>query len=350
MLSAQGCRPGRRWVFCATRDKSSQTKTLNTTFVSRIHTPAYCYHCAAPLWTLSRPSQPRFPRFAFSLALLLRARSLSSCSHSWATTLQVRGPVVGHRFTCELVTTTTPTHPSIGAVSCTPRPAPGHHFTLRQYGQLSASSSHYCSPHENALKEAAHAVGDRPAPIVTTTGLPRVTTAGRNEPPTYSAWTPAWPPAWPIVITRTGIACSINFLHFVPNCLVHAPARALPSRLGPFCIVTLACRPLPVSAVAFSCGLFLLLLACYCSMPSVSDSAKATTARRIGAPQTRPHTSYRDSALGVFALLLALRIVNALTLRTFFQPDEFFQSLEPAWQLAFGDTSNAWITWVNALP
>jgi phosphatidylinositol glycan class B len=39
-----------------------------------------------------------------------------------------------------------------------------------------------------------------------------------------------------------------------------------------------------------------------------------------------------------------------LTLRTFFQPDEFFQSLEPAWQLAFGDTSNAWITWVNTLP
>jgi phosphatidylinositol glycan class B len=60
--------------------------------------------------------------------------------------------------------------------------------------------------------------------------------------------------------------------------------------------------------------------------------------------------SYRDSALVVFALLLAFRIVNALTLRTFFQPDEFFQSLEPAWQLAFGDTSNAWITWVNALP
>jgi phosphatidylinositol glycan class B len=85
-------------------------------------------------------------------------------------------------------------------------------------------------------------------------------------------------------------------------------------------------------------------------MPSVSDSAKATTARRTGAPQTRPPTSYRDSALSIFALLFAFRIVNALTLRTFFQPDEFFQSLEPAWQLAFGDASNAWITWVNALP
>jgi hypothetical protein len=82
-------------------------------------------------------------------------------------------------------------------------------------------------------------------------------------------------------------------------------------------------------------------------MPVPSESERATTTRRAGAPPTRPSTSYRDSALGVFALLLAFRIVNALTLRTFFQPDEFFQSLEPAWQLAFGDTSNAWITWVN---
>ncbi len=57
-------------------------------------------------------------------------------------------------------------------------------------------------------------------------------------------------------------------------------------------------------------------------------------------------TSYRDNTLSVFSLLLALRVANALALRTFFQPDEFFQSLEPAWQLAFGDASNAWITWV----
>ena len=85
-------------------------------------------------------------------------------------------------------------------------------------------------------------------------------------------------------------------------------------------------------------------------MPAASDSERATTARRTGAPPTTPPTSYRDSALGIFALLLAFRIVNALTLRTFFQPDEFFQSLEPAWQLAFGESSNAWITWVNALP
>lgn len=44
--------------------------------------------------------------------------------------------------------------------------------------------------------------------------------------------------------------------------------------------------------------------------------------------------------------LIAFRILNALCVRTFFQPDEFFQSLEPAWQLAFGKDSGAWITWV----
>ncbi|KZM20058.1 glycosylphosphatidylinositol anchor biosynthesis [Ascochyta rabiei] len=80
-------------------------------------------------------------------------------------------------------------------------------------------------------------------------------------------------------------------------------------------------------------------------MPSASDSADATTASRTGAPPERPSTSYRDSPLRVFALLLAFRTVNALTLRTFFQPDEFFQSLEPAWRLAMGGASNAWITW-----
>lgn len=76
-----------------------------------------------------------------------------------------------------------------------------------------------------------------------------------------------------------------------------------------------------------------------------SDSGRATTPAGIRPRQS--FASYRDSGLGIFALLLAFRIVNAVTLRTFFQPDEFFQSLEPAWQLAFGQTSHAWITWVG---
>jgi phosphatidylinositol glycan class B len=50
----------------------------------------------------------------------------------------------------------------------------------------------------------------------------------------------------------------------------------------------------------------------------------------------------------LFALVLAFRLLDALALRTFFQPDEYFQALEPAWALAFGRDSGAWLTWVRA--
>ena len=49
----------------------------------------------------------------------------------------------------------------------------------------------------------------------------------------------------------------------------------------------------------------------------------------------------------VLLFLFAFRIVNALALRTFFVPDEYYQSLEPAWHLAFGPKSGAWLTWVR---
>lgn len=45
--------------------------------------------------------------------------------------------------------------------------------------------------------------------------------------------------------------------------------------------------------------------------------------------------------------IIILRLINALYLATFFQPDEFFQVLEPAWRLAFGPGSGAWLTWVS---
>ncbi|ORY69998.1 GPI mannosyltransferase 3 [Pseudomassariella vexata] len=45
------------------------------------------------------------------------------------------------------------------------------------------------------------------------------------------------------------------------------------------------------------------------------------------------------------AVLFAFRLINALCVRTFFQPDEYFQALEPAWQMAFGHESGAWLTW-----
>ncbi|KAH8598143.1 Alg9-like mannosyltransferase family-domain-containing protein [Bisporella sp. PMI_857] len=50
-------------------------------------------------------------------------------------------------------------------------------------------------------------------------------------------------------------------------------------------------------------------------------------------------------ARDIWNLILMVRLINSLCVKTFFQPDEYFQSLEPAWQLAFGSDSGAWITW-----
>ncbi|KAL2878256.1 glycosylphosphatidylinositol anchor biosynthesis [Colletotrichum sp. CLE4] len=47
----------------------------------------------------------------------------------------------------------------------------------------------------------------------------------------------------------------------------------------------------------------------------------------------------------VFRSLLVIRLLNAWWVLTFFQPDEYFQALEPAWRMAFGEGSGAWITW-----
>ncbi|KAK7743756.1 glycosylphosphatidylinositol anchor biosynthesis [Diatrype stigma] len=51
------------------------------------------------------------------------------------------------------------------------------------------------------------------------------------------------------------------------------------------------------------------------------------------------------------AVIFAWRLINALCVRTFFQPDEYFQALEPAWQLVYGDGSGSWLTWewINGL-
>ncbi|TDZ61676.1 GPI mannosyltransferase 3 [Colletotrichum trifolii] len=47
----------------------------------------------------------------------------------------------------------------------------------------------------------------------------------------------------------------------------------------------------------------------------------------------------------VFRNLVVIRLLNAWWVLTFFQPDEYFQALEPAWRMAFGEGSGAWITW-----
>jgi phosphatidylinositol glycan class B len=54
-----------------------------------------------------------------------------------------------------------------------------------------------------------------------------------------------------------------------------------------------------------------------------------------------------QQAKDVWLMLLVFRCINAALIVTFFQPDEYFQSLEPAWQMAFGPQSGAWITWVS---
>ena len=58
------------------------------------------------------------------------------------------------------------------------------------------------------------------------------------------------------------------------------------------------------------------------------------------------HYMARDT----FNLAIVFRFINSLCVWTFFQPDEYFQSLEPAWQLAFGSQSGAWITWACTSP
>lgn len=65
-------------------------------------------------------------------------------------------------------------------------------------------------------------------------------------------------------------------------------------------------------------------------------------------PTTRPvHPQVAAAQVhDILSVLLFFRFVNALCVRTFFQPDEYFQALEPAWDMAFGNNSGAWMTWV----
>lgn len=90
------------------------------------------------------------------------------------------------------------------------------------------------------------------------------------------------------------------------------------------------------------------------STSTVPRSAKRAASEKPAQPlqQERTHSLvYQQRCSDIWMLLLSIRFVNALCVHTFFQPDEYFQSLEPAWQMAFGSQSGAWITWVcNASP
>ncbi|KAI8964121.1 glycosyltransferase family 22 protein [Daldinia sp. FL1419] len=76
------------------------------------------------------------------------------------------------------------------------------------------------------------------------------------------------------------------------------------------------------------------------------SSAKKTNTRASGAATnaTKNHVA-TVVARDALAVIFAVRFINALCVRTFFQPDEYFQALEPAWNLAFGQDSGAWLTW-----
>jgi len=90
------------------------------------------------------------------------------------------------------------------------------------------------------------------------------------------------------------------------------------------------------------------------SSSSASTAAKEMASREKGV-QAPPKDDganplvQRQAANDTWMILIALRFINVLCLATFFQPDEYFQSLEPAWQMAFGSQSGAWITWVCTL-
>jgi Alg9-like mannosyltransferase family len=44
----------------------------------------------------------------------------------------------------------------------------------------------------------------------------------------------------------------------------------------------------------------------------------------------------------IILALICIRVFNVLTITTFFQPDEYYQSLEPAWKLVYGYGETTW--------
>lgn len=86
------------------------------------------------------------------------------------------------------------------------------------------------------------------------------------------------------------------------------------------------------------------------SKPDTEVKSNAFAATQPNTLTVSPSQSRRfrsPTGQNVLLLLIGFRLLNALTVQTFFQPDEYFQALEPAWRLAFGKDAGAWITWVR---
>jgi len=62
--------------------------------------------------------------------------------------------------------------------------------------------------------------------------------------------------------------------------------------------------------------------------------------KRRHTPPDEAQTLLQDRR--IFLALLCFRVLNALTINTFFQPDEYFQALEPAWRLVYGYGEITW--------
>ncbi|RYO79549.1 hypothetical protein DL766_005605 [Monosporascus sp. MC13-8B] len=81
------------------------------------------------------------------------------------------------------------------------------------------------------------------------------------------------------------------------------------------------------------------------------SSSKKATEKKAAVANGKQSSGVDLSALvakqtrDTLAVIFAWRLINTLCVRTFFQPDEYFQALEPAWQLVYGEGSGAWLTW-----
>lgn len=87
-------------------------------------------------------------------------------------------------------------------------------------------------------------------------------------------------------------------------------------------------------------------------MAAVQSVDDAVPDDRNGQTMDAPSCPIQQNAVATqikdaLAVLFAFRLVNVLCVQTFFQPDEYFQALEPAWHLVFGQESGAWMTWVS---
>ncbi|RMZ87981.1 hypothetical protein DV736_g4802, partial [Chaetothyriales sp. CBS 134916] len=81
------------------------------------------------------------------------------------------------------------------------------------------------------------------------------------------------------------------------------------------------------------------------SVEADENDAKKTHSLSSESSSVKPQKGNRLGGEDVLLFLVASRILNASVIQTFFQPDEYFQALEPGWNFAFGQGSGAWITW-----